>query len=336
MELKGKKILVTGAGGFIGSHLTEELVRRGHSVRALVRYSGSGSWGWLDTSDKEIKDSLEVIAGDIRDPHMMNDVVKGCDVVFHLAALIAIPFSYHAPQSYVETNITGTCNMLQAARNHGVERFVQTSTSETYGTALYVPIDEDHPLQGQSPYSATKIGSDQLALSFQRSFEVPVSVIRPFNTYGPRQSSRAVIPTIITQLAANLPVHLGSLTPTRDLTYVADTARGFIAVAEADAAIGQVVNIGTDFEISIGDLANLISEVMGRGPLDIAQDKERMRPVASEVERLWASNKKAKALTGWEPTLGGLEGLRHNLGLTAEWFQVPSNLARYRAGTYTV
>jgi NAD dependent epimerase/dehydratase len=336
MKLQGKKILVTGADGFIGSHLTEHLVRAGLDVRAFVYYNSFNSWGWLDEADDQVKQSLDVFAGDIRDPHGVRTAMQGCDVVLHLAALIAIPYSYHSPDTYVDTNIKGTLNVVQAARALGVQRVVHTSTSEVYGTARFVPITEAHPLQGQSPYSASKIGADQMALSFQASFDTPVAVIRPFNTYGPRQSARAVIPTIITQIAAGQrEIKLGAVHPTRDFNYVRDTVRGFLAVAECDAAIGQVVNIGSNYEISVGDTARLIAELMGR---DVAftSDEQRLRPAGSEVERLWADNTLARTLTGWTPEFPGVEGLRLGLRETISWFGEPDNLRRYKAGLYNI
>ncbi|MEO5374469.1 MAG: NAD-dependent 4,6-dehydratase LegB [Alphaproteobacteria bacterium] len=324
------RILVTGADGFIGSHLTEELVARGHAVRAMVQYNSFNSWGWLDQSPAEVKAAIEVFAGDVRDPGGVRSAIQGCDVVLHLAALIAIPYSYHSPQSYVDTNMTGTLNVLQASRDLGVRRIVHTSTSEVYGTARFVPITEDHPLQGQSPYSATKIGADQLALSFHRSFGTPVAVIRPFNTYGPRQSARAVLPTIITQLlTGRRRIRLGALSPTRDFNFVRDVVRGFIRMAEVDEAVGQVVNIGSNFEITIGDAARIVAEVVGVD-LDIETDEARLRPEASEVDRLWADNTGAATLLGWKPDYGGLDGFRRGIAETVEWFRVPDNLARYK------
>lgn len=331
-----KKFLITGADGFIGSHLTEELVRRGCDVRAFVQYNSFNSWGWLDHSDQRIRDSLEVFAGDIRDPHGVRNAMEGCDVVLHLAALIAIPYSYHSPDTYIDTNVKGTLNVVQAARMLGVDRVVHTSTSEVYGTARFVPITEEHPLKGQSPYSASKIGADQIAMSFHASFGIPVAVIRPFNTYGPRQSARAVIPTVITQLAAGArTVKLGSLHPTRDFNFISDTVAGFIAVAESDAAVGEVVNIGSNYEISIGDTVALIAETMG---VEVAIETEdaRLRPVLSEVERLWADNSKAERLTGWKPQYAGRDGLRRGLGETARWFQDPANLALYKSKGYVI
>ncbi len=336
MNLRGKKILVTGADGFIGSHLTEHLVRAGLDVRAFVYYNSFNSWGWLDETDDDVKQSMDVFSGDIRDPHGVRAAMQGCDVVLHLAALIAIPYSYHSPDTYVDTNVKGTLNVVQAARTLGVQRVVHTSTSEVYGTARQVPITEAHPLQGQSPYSASKIGADQMALSFQASFDTPVAVIRPFNTYGPRQSARAVIPTIITQIAAGQrQIKLGALQPTRDFNYVRDTVRGFVAVAECDAAVGQVVNVGSNFEISVGDTARLIAELMGRD-VEFTSDEQRLRPIGSEVERLWADNTLARTLTGWTPEFPDLAGLRRGLRETIDWFAVPSNLRRYKAGLYNV
>lgn len=336
MNLKGKKILVTGADGFIGSHLTEHLVRRGLDVRAFVYYNSFNSWGWLDDAPDEIRRSLDVFAGDIRDPHGVRTAMKGCDVVLHLAALIAIPYSYHSPDTYVDTNIKGTLNVVQAARELEVERVVHTSTSEVYGTARFVPITEEHPLQGQSPYSASKIGADQIALSFQASFETPVAVIRPFNTYGPRQSARAVIPTIITQIAAGAAsLKLGAVHPTRDFNYVQDTVRGFVAVAECDAAVGQVLNIGSNYEISIGETARLIADLMGR-EVELQSDEQRLRPANSEVERLWADNARALKIAGWAPEYAGRDGFARGLRETIDWFSRPENLRRYKAGVYNI
>ena len=336
MKLQGKKVLVTGADGFIGSHLTEHLVALGVDVRAFVYYNSFNSWGWLDEADTQIKQSLDVFAGDIRDPHGVRTAMQGCDVVLHLAALIAIPYSYHSPDTYVDTNIKGTLNVVQAARELGVQRVVHTSTSEVYGTARFVPITEAHPLQGQSPYSASKIGADQMALSFHASFETPVAVIRPFNTYGPRQSARAVIPTIITQIAAGQrQIKLGAIHPTRDFNHVQDTVRGFVAVAECDAAIGQVINIGSNYEVSVGDTASLIADLMGR-EVEFTSDEQRLRPAGSEVERLWADNTLARELAGWAPEFAGLDGLRRGLRNTIDWFGVPDNLRRYKAGLYNI
>ncbi|MBI5261274.1 MAG: GDP-mannose 4,6-dehydratase [Bradyrhizobium sp.] len=331
-----QKVLVTGAAGFIGSHLTEELVRRNFGVRAFVHYNSMGSQGWLDTSPCEIRENLEFFSGDIRDPNGVRTAMQGCDVVLHLAALIAIPYSYHSPDTYVETNVRGTLNVLQAARDLGISHLVHTSTSEVYGTAQFVPITEDHRLQGQSPYSATKIGADQLALSFERSFGTPVTVVRPFNTYGPRQSARAVIPTIITQIAAGQRrIKLGSIHPTRDFNYVADTVGGFLAALETRSGVGEVINIGSGFEISIGDTARLIAEMMG-AEIEIEHEDVRVRPERSEVDRLWASNAKAQELLGWSPRFAGVAGLRKGLEQTISWFSNQGNLSRYRANVYNL
>jgi NAD dependent epimerase/dehydratase len=336
MDLTGKKILITGADGFIGSHLTEELVRQGFNVRAFILYNSQNSWGWLDHSAPEIRNNIEIFAGDIRDPHGVRTAMKGCNLVLHLAALIGIPYSYHSPDTYVDTNIKGTLNIVQAARDLGVERVVHTSTSEVYGTAQYVPIDEDHPLCGQSPYSASKIGADQIALSFYRSFNTPVSVLRPFNTFGPRQSARAVIPTIITQIASGAKqIKLGSLNPTRDFTYVTDTIEAFKAVACCDNAVGQVINVGSNFEISIGETAQLITEIMGAN-IEILGDPQRFRPERSEVERLFASNERLCGLTDWTLKFNGLDGFRRGLYETIDWFTKPENLAYYKTNLYNL
>lgn len=331
-----QKILITGADGFIGSHLTEALVRSGYNVRAFVYYNSFNSLGWLDESPSEIKKELDIFAGDIRDPHGVKEAMKGCDAVLNLAALIAIPYSYHSPDMYVDTNIKGALNVVQAARELGVQKVIQTSTSEVYGTAQFVPITEEHPLQGQSPYSASKIGADQIAMSFYRSFGVPVTILRPFNTYGPRQSARAVIPTIITQIANGVcRIRLGALSPTRDFNYVSDTVRGFIAALESNLAVGEVVNIGSNYEISIGDTARLIAEAMG-SDIEIETDEERLRPEKSEVNRLWADNSKAKRLLGWEPEYDGRDGFKRGLRKTVEWFTKPENLKRYKADIYNI
>lgn len=328
--------MITGADGFIGSHLTEELIRKGHDVRAFVYYNSFNSWGWLDHADGDIKKSLDVFAGDIRDPHGVRTAMKGCDIVLHLAALIAIPYSYHSPDTYVDTNVKGTLNIVQAARDLGISKVVHTSTSEVYGTARFVPITEDHPLQGQSPYSASKIGADQIAMSFYSSFNTPVAIIRPFNTYGPRQSARAVIPTIITQIASGArTLKLGSLHPTRDFNYVADTVSGFIAVAESDNSVGQVINVGSNFEISIGDTVRTIAEIM-HADVEIQSDDQRIRPDKSEVERLWADNRKALELTAWQPAYGGGDGFRRGLEETVAWFTQPENLRLYKADRYNI
>ena len=331
-----KRVLITGADGFIGSHLAEALVRLGYSVRAFVMYNSSNSWGWLDHAETEIKSNLEIFAGDIRDPYGVREAMRGCVKVVHLAALIAIPYSYHSPHAYVETNITGTLNVLQAARELGVERVVLTSTSEVYGTARFVPITEEHPLKGQSPYAASKIGADQLAYSFFASFETPVVIARPFNTYGPRQSARAVIPTIITQIASGMrEIQIGAVSPTRDFNYVEDTVAAFIAVMEGEGGLGEVVNFGSNFEISIGDTAALISEVMGV-EITVVTDEQRLRPVNSEVDRLWADNRKARELLGWSPAYGGRDGFRRGLEKTIAWFSDQVNLASYKTDMYNI
>lgn len=336
MKLQGKKVLVTGADGFIGSHLVEHLLGAGADVRAFVYYNSFNSWGWLDEADDRVKRAIDVFAGDIRDPHGVRTAMQGCDVVMHLAALIAIPYSYHSPDTYIDTNVKGTLNIVQAARDLGVERVVHTSTSEVYGTARFVPITEAHPLQGQSPYSASKIGADQIATSFHLSFETPVAVIRPFNTYGPRQSARAVIPTIITQIASGArEVRLGAMHPTRDFNYVRDTVRGFVAIAECDEAVGRVVNVGSNYEVSIGDTARTIAELMGRDVAFVG-DEQRLRPAGSEVERLWADNSLARELAQWAPEYAGIDGLRRGLAETIEWFGNPQNLRRYKAGIYNI
>ncbi len=337
MTPRGKgKVLVTGADGFIGSHLTEALVRDGYAVRAFVMYNSFNSWGWLDTCANDVQGQFEVFAGDIRDPHGVRQAMDNCDAVLHLAALIAIPYSYHSPDTYVDTNIKGTLNVVQAARELGVERVVHTSTSEVYGTAKFVPITEDHPLQGQSPYSASKIGADQIAMSFHSSFNTPITIIRPFNTYGPRQSARAVIPTIITQITqGQRRIQLGSIDPTRDFTFVTDTVRGFQAALESDSAAGEVINIGSNFEITIGDTARVISEVMNV-EIEIVTDSQRLRPAGSEVERLWADNCKAEQLLGWKPIYAGLEGFRSGLAETTTWFANSANLEKYKWNRYNI
>ncbi|MCF8003006.1 MAG: NAD-dependent 4,6-dehydratase LegB [Chromatiaceae bacterium] len=331
-----QKVLITGADGFIGSHLTEALVRAGYPVKAFVLYNSFNSWGWLDHCAEDVHGQFEVFAGDIRDPHGVRTAMQGCDAVLHLAALIAIPYSYHSPDTYVDTNIKGTLNILQAARDLAISKLVHTSTSEVYGTARFVPITESHPLQGQSPYSASKIGADQLAQSFHLSFGTPVVTLRPFNTYGPRQSARAVIPTIITQIASGqCQIKLGALHPTRDFNFVADTVNGFIRALETDAGIGETINLGSQFEISIGDTARTIAEVMG-AEIDILTDTERLRPDKSEVERLFADNSKARALLGWAPQYGGLDGFRRGLSETVAWFTDPNHLAGYKVDRYTL
>ena len=332
--LKYNKILVTGADGFIGSHLTETLIQEGYNVKAFVHYNSFNSWGWLEKSDKSIKDSIEVFSGDIRDPYGVKKAMTGCDCVMNLAALIAIPYSYHSPDTYIDTNVKGALNVVQAAKELNISKVVQTSTSEVYGTAQFVPITEEHPLKGQSPYAASKIGADQIAMSFYYSFKTPVALIRPFNTYGPRQSARAVIPTIIMQLlSGKKKIKLGSLFPTRDFNYVKDTVQGFIAVANSEKSVGEVINIGSNFEISIGDTANLIAEIMNVD-MEIETDEIRLRPQNSEVNRLWAENSKAKRLTDWNPKYCGLEGLKNGLTETIKWLS--NNLDAYKVDTYNI
>ena len=329
------KLLVTGADGFIGSHLTESLVRQGFDVTAFVLYNSFDSCGWLDNCSEDIKDKFKIIRGDIRDPNGVREAMRGCDVVLHLAALIAIPFSYHSPDTYVDTNVKGTLNILQAARDLDV-RVIHTSTSEVYGTAKVVPISENHPLQGQSPYSATKIAADQLAFSFYSSFNLPVTIIRPFNTYGPRQSARAVIPTIISQLLeGNSYINLGSVHPTRDFNFVEDTVNGFVSAIDCKSAYGEVINLGSNFEVSICDTVKLIASIMNKSA-EIRTDDIRMRPKRSEVERLWADNKKAKKILGWQPNYAGLEGFKLGLEKTISWFSKSENQLKYKTGHYTI
>jgi NAD dependent epimerase/dehydratase len=323
-------VLVTGADGFIGSHLTELLVREGYGVKALTQYNSFNSWGWLEGGD--CIDGLELVSGDVRDPHYCKYITKDVDIIFHLAALIAIPYSYVAPDSYVDTNIKGTLNICQAALENGVKRVIHTSTSEVYGTAQYVPIDEKHPLQPQSPYSASKIGADAMAMSFFNAFDLPLTIARPFNTYGPRQSARAVIPTIISQIAnGKKQIQLGDVTPTRDFNYVADTCRGFLELARCDNAIGQTVNIGSNFEISVGETLNLIRELMN-SDVEFLTDHQRLRPGKSEVFRLWCDNTMIRELTGFEPAYD----IRTGLQATIDWFTRAENLAKYKADIYNV
>lgn len=332
MEIKNKKVLVTGADGFIGSHLVERLLEEGCDVKAFVYYNSFGSWGWLDKIDSKLQKQIEIFSGDVRDPNGVRTAVAGCDVVFHLAALIAIPYSYHSPDSYVDTNIKGTLNILQAARDLNVEKTLITSTSEVYGTALYAPIDEKHPKQGQSPYSATKIGADHLAESYYRSFDLPVTIVRPFNTYGPRQSARAVIPTIITQLLNDkTEIKLGDLRPTRDLVYVKDTVRGFAEIAKSDSLNGEECNIATQKEIEIGELANEIIRQINPSAKIITED-ERLRPPKSEVFRLLGSNEKIIENTNWKPEYS----LEQGIAETIKWFSDSGNLADYKHHIYNV
>jgi NAD dependent epimerase/dehydratase len=323
-------VFVTGADGFIGSHLCEMLVSKGYQVKALSQYNSFNNWGWLE--DVACKNEIEVITGDVRDPHFCKQVTQGVDVIFHLAALIAIPYSYVAPDCYVDTNIKGTLNICQAAKENGVKRVIHTSTSEVYGTAQYVPIDELHPLQAQSPYSASKIAADAMAMSFYNAFELPLTIARPFNTYGPRQSARAVIPTIITQIAnGQEEIKLGDVSPTRDFNYVEDTCRGFIALADSDLTIGETVNIGSNFEISVGDTLNLIKTLMN-SDVQFITDVQRLRPEKSEVFRLWCDNSKIEKLTGFKPQVDIREGLER----TINWITQPDNLKSYKAEIYNV
>jgi NAD dependent epimerase/dehydratase len=329
MQWAGKQVLVTGAGGFIGSHLTERLVELGASVRALIRYNSRNDWGLLELLEAKVKDELEIVLGDLTDPYCTLRILEGCSMVFHLAALIAIPYSYIAPSQFVSVNCGGTLNLLEAARSQGVERFVHTSTSETYGTAQYTPIDEQHPLKGQSPYSASKIGADKLAESYYLSFGVPVATIRPFNTYGPRQSARAVIPTIISQALSGDIIRLGSLAPVRDWNYVSDTVEGFIKVAESPRAVGEVINIGSGESVSIGELAVKIIDLLGGNQRLVTED-DRVRPQASEVMELLSDHRKAKELISWEPRVGLEEGLARTIKFIQE------NLSRYKPEIYNV
>jgi NAD dependent epimerase/dehydratase len=330
MNLKGKTVLVTGADGFIGSHLTEMLLSEGCKIKALSQYNSFNNWGWLE----QIKDlhEIEVLSGDIRDPHYCLEITKGVDVIFHLAALIAIPYSYVAPSSYVETNISGTLNICQAALQNGCEKIIHTSTSEVYGSALYVPIDEKHPLQPQSPYSASKIGADNMAMSFFNAFNLPLTIARPFNTYGPRQSARAIIPTIISQIASGSKViQVGDLSPTRDFNYVQDTCKGFVEIAKSDQTIGEIVNIGSNFEISIKDTFELIKKLMNSN-VQFEVDPQRIRPQKSEVSRLWCDNSKIEQLTGFKPQFS----IESGLAKTIEWFTEPNNLNHYKTNLYNV
>jgi len=332
----GKKYLVTGADGFIGSHLVEQLVQEGKQVKAFVCYNSFNSWGWLDTISAEVKEQIEVISGDIRDPHGVKKALENCHGVYHLAALIAIPYSYNSPSSYIDTNVTGTLNIVQAAKDLNLEKVVHTSTSEVYGTAQFVPITEEHPLCGQSPYSASKIGADQIAYSYFCSFKTPVAILRPFNTYGPRQSARAVIPTIISQIAnGKKEIKLGSLTPTRDFNFVKDTVKAFIACYDSNLSVGETINAGSNFEISIGDTVKAIADVMGEN-ISVVQEDQRIRPKDSEVERLWADNSKAKKLLNWTPDYAGLNGFKRGLKETADWFVQPENLKDYKTNIYNI
>ncbi len=325
-----KHALITGADGFIGSHLTELLLEKGYKVRALSNYNSFNFWGWLE--DIPASKNLEIVTGDVRDPHFCKEIVKGVDIVFHLAALIAIPYSYVAPDSYIATNVKGTLNICQAAKEFGNIRVIHTSTSEVYGTAQYVPINEKHPKQPQSPYSASKIGADAMAMSFFNAFDLPVSIARPFNTYGPRQSARAIIPTIISQIASGMKqIKLGDLTPTRDLNFVKDTCRGFLAIAESGETIGKEINIASNFEISMADTLNLIKKIM-QSDVEFLTDDQRLRPANSEVFRLWGDNKLITSITSWQPKYTIEQGLTE----TISWFNIPENLKKYKAGIYNV
>lgn len=334
--MSNQKILVTGADGFIGSHLTELLVKSGYQVKAFVQYNSFNSWGWLDKIDSNILNDIEVFAGDIRDPFGVKKSMESCQAVMHLAALIGIPYSYHSPESYLETNIKGTLNIVQAARELELERVIHTSTSEVYGSAQYVPIDEKHPLQPQSPYSASKIAADQMAMSYYYSFQTPVTTIRPFNTFGPRQSLRAVIPTVIAQVVQGAKeIKLGALTPTRDFTYVMDTAKGFLRALQAPNIAGKTINLGVNYDISIGDLIDTILGLMQKD-VTVILDEQRIRPKKSEVQRLCSDNRLAKTLLGWEPELAGIEGLKQGLEKTIQWFTQAENLKMYKSGIYNV
>lgn len=331
------KVLVTGAGGFIGSHLTEELVRKGYDVRAMVHYNALGKNGWLDHIDEKVKAEIEIVAGDIRDITFVRRMAKDCDGIFHLAALIGIPYSYVNPESYIDTNVKGTMNVLESARDFDMSKVIHTSTSEVYGSAQYVPIDEKHPLQGQSPYSASKIGADQMARAYQNSFETPVVTVRPFNTFGPRQSARAVIPTIITQMVNSPKIKIGSVTPTRDFSHVQDTVSGFITAFECDNKdmLGQVVNLGSGFEVSISETIELVGEILGVTP-DVTTESERERPEHSEVNRLFADNSKFIELSGWKPEYAGKDGFKRALETVVEWYKRPENLQHFDHSKYTV
>jgi len=333
---KEAKVLITGADGFIGSHLVEAMAINGYKVRAFVFYNSFNSWGWLDKSPLEIKERIDVFSGDIRDSYGVKEAMKGCDAVIHLAALIAIPYSYHSPETYIDTNIKGTLNILQAAKELKIKKVIHTSTSEVYGTAKYVPIDENHPILGQSPYSASKIAADQLAYSFYSSFDVPVTIARPFNTFGPRQSARAVIPTIISQIASGVEnIQLGALSPTRDFNYVEDIVKGFISILESEKTNGEIINIGSGYEISIRDTVHLIANLMNINVV-ISEDISRIRPKLSEVERLLADNTKAKKILNWSPKYHGEEGLKRGLLKTIEWFSNPDNLKSYKFDRYNI
>lgn len=330
------KVLVTGSEGFIGSHLTEALVNNGFKVKALVQYNSFNSWGWLDHIPKDILSNIEVVTGNIEDDGLMLEIMNGVDIVVHLASLIAIPYSYKSPRSYVNTNVIGTLNVLQAAKANNVSKIIHTSTSEVYGSAEFVPINEKHPLKGQSPYSATKIAADQLALSFYNSFDLPITILRPFNTYGPRQSERAVIPAIINQLNSGVTdIKLGSQFPTRDFSYVSDTVNGFLSCIKTDAGIGEVINLGSNYEVSIKETVQIIGKIL-KVNVKIIEDKTRIRPEKSEVTRLWSDNSKAFHTLGWQPEFRGIEGFERGLRLTANWFNDPENIDQYKSSRYTI
>jgi len=334
--ISSKKILVTGADGFIGSHLVESLIKDGYKIKAFVQYNSFNSWGWLDNCSDDCKGKFEVFSGDIRDPFGVKEAMRDCDIVIHLAALIAIPYSYYSPHTYVDTNIKGTLNILQTARDLNIEKIIHTSTSEVYGTAQYVPIDEQHPLKGQSPYSATKIAADQLAIAYHSSFSLPVTIIRPFNTYGPRQSARAIIPTVITQIANNKKqIKLGSISPTRDFSFIADTVNGFKCAIKSNDCIGEVINLGSNFEISIKETTLLIAEIMEKN-IEVISEQDRLRPKLSEVERLWSDNSKAKKILNWEPSFKGIEGFKEGLRETISWFSEKENLKNYKDDIYNL
>ena len=334
--MKSKKVLVTGADGFIGSHLVEILIKSGYRVKAFCFYNSTSNWGWLDSVPEDIKNEVEICLGDIRDPELVRKEIKGCDEIYHLAALIAIPYSYISPSSYIDTNIHGTLNVIQAAKEFNVDRVIHTSTSETYGTAQFVPISESHPLVGQSPYAASKIGADQMALSFWRSFQTPISVIRPFNTYGPRQSARAVIPTIITQIASGRSkIKLGLINPTRDFNFVEDTCKAYLAISKSSESIGKVINVASNFEISIGETAKMIAEVMNKS-IEIETEDIRLRPKDSEVNRLYGDNTLIKEITDWDPQYSGLDGFKKGLEITSNWFSDKKNLSKYKPNIYGI
>lgn len=334
--MKSKKVLVTGADGFIGSHLVEILIKSGYRVKAFCFYNSTSNWGWLDSVPEDIKNEVEICLGDIRDPELVRREIKGCDEIYHLAALIAIPYSYISPSSYIDTNIHGTLNVIQAAKEFNVDRVIHTSTSETYGTAQFVPISESHPLVGQSPYAASKIGADQMALSFWRSFQTPISVIRPFNTYGPRQSARAVIPTIITQIASGRSkIKLGLINPTRDFNFVEDTCKAYLAISKSSESIGKVINVASNFEISIGETAKMIAEVMNKS-IEIETEDIRLRPKDSEVNRLYGDNTLIKEITDWDPQYSGLDGFKKGLEITSNWFSDKKNLSKYKPNIYGI